>query len=136
MVWQESGANGGGDNQAWVRLGDNTSDRLLRFATEDSGGGAILNVGDGDIPGGLTDNNWHYLVTVRQGNRTSVYIDGVKVGEMSGTTTKNVSNEQDFKIATQQRGEGFESYFTGSIDDIVIYNKALSEAEIAALFEM
>src|SRR5699024_4383622 len=66
MIWQESGAEGSGDNQAWLRIGDNTTDRLLRFATEDAGGGNIINYGNG-LESGVSDNNWHHVVCVREG---------------------------------------------------------------------
>ncbi|WP_335964758.1 PKD domain-containing protein [Galbibacter sp. PAP.153] len=135
MLWQESGANGPGDNQTWLRLGDNTSDRLLRFATEDSGGGAILNVGAAEVPTGVADNNWHFLVCVRQGGLTKVYVDGTLSKEMSKTVTKEVSNGQDFKIGAQETSPGeLGNYYQGAIDDIVIYNKALTETEIATLY--
>ena len=135
MVWQESGANGPGDNQAWLRIGDNSSDRLLRFATEDSGGGAILNVGEAET-GGVSDGEWHYVVTVREGSTTRMYIDGDLVKEMDKSAIKDVSNEQDFKIAMQEGEDGYHTFFTGQLDDMVIYNKALTSEEVAELYNL
>jgi PKD repeat protein len=133
MVWQESGKNGSGDNQAWLRLGDNATDRKLRFAVEDSGGGAILNVGsEADV----TDNGWHHVVCVREGSTTRVFIDGVQVKETKSAAVKDVSNEQNFKIGAQDGASGFNNFFTGSLDDMVIYNKALTPAEVSTLYNL
>ncbi|SDB58815.1 PKD repeat-containing protein [Flavobacteriaceae bacterium MAR_2010_188] len=137
MVWQESGANGPGDNQSWVRIGDNTESRILRFATEDSTGGAIMNIGTADITNGVANGLWHYVVAVREGVNTRVYVDGVFIQEKTGTNVKNVSNEQDFKIASQETNPGtYGNFFKGSMDEMIIYNRALSEAEILTLFNL
>ena len=133
MVWQESGKNGSGDNQTWLRLGDNATDRKLRFAVEDSGGGTILNVGS---EANITDNGWHHVVCVREGSTTRVFIDGVQVKETSSAAVKDVSNEQNFKIGAQEGATGFNNYFTGSLDDIVIYQRALTPAEVSALYNL
>lgn len=133
MVWQESGAGGGGDNQAWLRIGDNTSDRLIRFATEDSGGGNILNYGSGP-DSGVSDGTWRHVVCVREGSNTRLYVDGERVGEMERSSVKNISSDQDFKIGTQEGPEGsYHTYFSGALDDLIIYNKALTDQEVENL---
>lgn len=135
MIWQESGANGSGDNQTWLRIGDNTTDKLLRFDTEDAGGGNILNYGNGP-ESGIGDNNWHNVVCVREGGATRLYIDGEKKGELTKPGAKLVSNSQDFKIGAQEGPVGtYKTYFTGLIDDLTIYNKALSDDEVASLYQ-
>lgn len=133
MIWQESGKNGTNDNQTWLRIGDNTTNRLTRFNVEDNTGSAFVNLA---AEGKVSDNAWHHMVCVRQGQTTSVYIDNVKVGSANASTLKNVSNGQDFKIGFQEGATSNSSFFNGNIDDVIIYRKALSEAEIAALFNL
>lgn len=135
MIWQEAGANGSKDNQTWLRIGDNTTNRLIRFDVEDAGGGNIINYGNGP-QSGVSDNKWHNVVCVRDGGKTRLYIDGKKVSELDKSTVKVVSNSQDFKIGTQEGPLGsFHTFFTGSLDDIRIYNKDLTDLEIDELYK-
>lgn len=134
MVWMESGGiNGPGDEQAWLRLGDNSTDRKLRFAVEDNTGGKILNVADG-----VADDTWHYVVCVREGLTSRVYIDGNLITESDGPSIKDTSSDMPFKIGAQEDkgGNSFINYFTGQLDDMVIYNRALTATEISELFDL
>jgi len=132
MVWQESGKKGSKDNQTWLRMGDNTTDRYARFTTEDESGGKIINMG---TEGRLSDNAWHHVVCVREGTNMNVYVDG-KLVKQESTAVKNVSNEQNFKIGAQENATGFLNYFNGMLDDMVIYKKALTAAEVTALYTL
>lgn len=135
MVWQESGANGGGDHQTWLRVNDNSTNRVVRFDTEDNTGGSILNYGNGE-GSGLGDNQWHQVVCVREGATARLYIDGEKKGELTKSTVKDVSSSQDFKIGTQEGPIGsYHTYFSGSLDDFKVFNKALTDQDIAYLYE-
>jgi len=133
MLWQESGKKGAGDNQTWLRLGDNTTDRVLRLDVEDATGSAILNLG---AAGKVSDDQWHHVVAVRQGTVTSVYIDGVKKSSLTASGLKVVSNDEDFKIGVQEGATSNSSFFNGDIDDVLIYNKALTDAEVLELFNL
>lgn len=133
MIWQESGKNGTNDNQTWLRIGDNTTNRQTRFNVEDNTGSAFVNLGP---EAKVSDNAWHHMVCVRQGQTTSVYIDGQLIGTANANSLKAVSNGQDFKIGFQEGATSNSSFFNGNIDDVIIYRKALSEAEITALFNL
>lgn len=131
FIWMESGKGGSKDNQAWHRMGNNTSTQLLQLATEDQDGGSFVSVGEN---GRVSDDVWHHTVCVREGLVTRVYVDGVKVGEATAKAVKNVSNEADFKIGVQEGTGGFNNYFNGQMDDMIIYGKALTDEEVAELF--
>jgi len=130
MVWAEGGANGGGDNQTWLRLGDNT-DRQIRFCVEDGTGGTIQN---SDLS--VSDGQWHHVVCVREGRVSRVYVDGLLIKEGTAPVVKEVSSSQPFKIGAQASGSAYSNYFTGLIDDFLTYNRALSEEEVRRLFEL
>ncbi|MDM1295913.1 PKD domain-containing protein [Sphingobacterium sp. N143] len=142
MVWQESGDKGSKDNQTWLRLLSNTTDQLVTFATEDAKGGAFVNLNEAQ-KGRWQPGEWFHVVTTRTGLKTSIYINGALAKEgSSGSGVKVVSNAGDFKIG-MQRGTNaadgsftFGNYFNGMMDDLVIYNKALTAAEVAALFKL
>lgn len=131
MIWQESGKNGSGDNQSWLRMGDNATTQFLRFNTEQPGGSSILSIG---IEGKLNNDQWNHFVCVRTGTNLSVYINGTKVKEMTTPSIRNVTGNQPFKIGLQQGATSFSNYFNGQIDDLMIYKKALTPAEITALY--
>jgi hypothetical protein len=133
MLWQESGKIGSGDNQTWLRMGDNTTDRRLRFTIEDNTGSTIINMGAAAF---IADNAWHHVVAVRQGTTTTVYIDGVQRGTGTAANLKVVSNDQNFKIGVQEGAASNSSFFNGELDDMIIYNKALTLAEIQALYNL
>jgi len=133
MLWQESGKNGSGDNQTWLRMGDNATDRRLRFAVEDNTGSTIINMGASAF---VADDAWHHVVAVRRGTVTTVYVDGVLKGTGNAANLKVVSNDQDFKIGVQEGASSNSSFFNGEIDDVIIYNKALTLTEIQALYNL
>jgi len=135
MVWQESGGKGSGDNQTWVRiLGSATN--LTSFSTEDAAGGSTINLttAANGTAAKTNDGVWHHIVTTRQGLITTIYIDGVKVTERSSTVgVKATSNEGTFKVGMQENVSGYLNRFNGMIDDLIIYKKALTQAEVTAL---
>jgi PKD repeat protein len=138
MIWAESGGKGSGDNQTWLRLGANTTTQLLGFATEDSGGGSFLGMSEAE-KGKMYDDVWHHVVCVRQGLVTRVYVDGVKAKEVTANAAngiKEVSNAGNFKIGAQEGTSSFSNFFNGQLDDLIIYKKALTQAEITALYNL
>jgi len=87
-----------------------------------------------------TDNAWHHLVgTILADGTHYIYVDGVQQTAHSGTGTfgPDIIN-MPFTIGT-----GYGDYanytnyyesFTGYIDDVRLYNRTLSSAEIKALY--
>ncbi|WP_126973628.1 PKD domain-containing protein [Gynurincola endophyticus] len=133
VLWQEAGKNQTGDNQSWLRLNDNTTDRRMRFNTEAPGGGSIINLGE---PGDLRNNVWRHVVCVREGTSMRVYVDNIMVGSMTTPNIRNVSGDQDFKIAFQEGPTSFSNFLIGALDDLIIYKKALTAQEITDLFNL
>ena len=78
----------------------------------------------------MSDNNWHFSVITYSGSEIRIYIDGlldtvqVKSLQTNGTT---------LRIGERVLGLGGEYYY-GFIDDIRIYNRVLSDAEIQVLY--
>lgn len=133
MIWQESGKNGSGDNQSWLRMNDNATTQFLRFNTENPGSAIISMATEGKV----NDDAWHHIVCVRDGLLTKVYIDGVKVKEMTTTAVKVVTGAgQLFKIGAQEGLTSMSNYFNGMIDDLIIYKRAMTDAEVQTLFNL
>jgi len=86
-----------------------------------------------DIDAGLADGNWHhYALTVASGIGADVYIDGaLKVSEQSRggdafdpATDLFLGGRSDLNSAR---------FFGGALDDVRIYDRALTEVEVAGL---
>lgn len=83
----------------------------------------------------FTVNDWHHVAAVRNNGTISLYIDGVfrlSASEGSGTPSYPIN-----MIAGGMAWSGFSppryNPFGGKIDEIRVYNRALSAAEIALL---
>lgn len=82
----------------------------------------------------LADSNWHHVAfTFQSGvtDGTKIYVDGVP----KLTTTTSVANQlTDLWIGGGGSGSGSERQsFGGLIDDVRIYNRVLSDGEVAAI---
>ena len=84
--------------------------------------------------GNVLDGNWHHVVWGLDANNTVFYyIDGQPqsnlptVGAVTGETELVFGGRLDQSLP-------FTDFFTGKIDDIRIFNRGLTEAEILALF--
>ena len=74
------------------------------------------------------DNKWHHVVNTYDGAYMKMYMDGVEINSFAKTGT--ISGLTDLLI-----GRYSSSYqFTGSVDDVRIYNRALTATEIKASY--
>jgi hypothetical protein len=81
---------------------------------------------------GLPDTDWHHVAVTRAGDTVTFYIDGINAGTatMSGAFPNNPNS---IRIGTDGPAWDAGSMFNGSIDEVRIYNRALSGAQIQAL---
>ena len=79
-------------------------------------------VSDADLP----LNQWSHLVAVRSGNNMLMYVNGVKQTSEATFTLTSPNTGVNFLVGQSSFGE----YFNGLIDEVRIYNQALSAAEI------
>lgn len=77
-----------------------------------------------------TDGKWHHFVGLYDGNETAIYLDGVK---RASTTTKTYPTGTDFIVIGTEIDLVSWNY-TGSLDDVAIYNRALTPADIASIY--
>lgn len=78
----------------------------------------------------ITNGDWHYIGFVWDGTHRTLYVDGVMVAEDTQNALGNSNN--GLYIGT---GKGMElgTFFSGFIDDVRIYNVALTTDEVASL---
>ncbi len=100
---------------------------LVGFTYRDAGGTWTNRVESS--PNTVNDGNWHFIVAVRDkssANPNKLYVDGVLVDESTDPTTLG------FDVDHHEIGRDYISgaYFDGTIDEVRIYNRALSAEEI------
>jgi len=79
----------------------------------------------------LSVNTLYHLVGVREAGTLHVYIDGVIKG--SGSAPSDVNVDRNLMIA-RNPDTTYPRNFNGIIDEVAIYNRALSEGEVMQLF--
>jgi hypothetical protein len=77
-------------------------------------------------------NTWYYLTGVYNGSLMTLYINGVVVA--TSVQSGNILNSSYAAVIGNQGVGACASFFPGSINDARIYNRALSPAEIMALY--
>jgi len=102
-------------------LGFNGGSRTLR-ATSENAAGSIVTF---DLVSNrvVDDGNWHYGVFTFNGTTGIMYVDGTTAGSSTGTFNNN--NHTNY-IGRRENG----AYFSGSIANVQIHNRALSATEI------
>lgn len=92
--------------------------------------GTYLNSGGGFYSTGfkidVLSTGWHHMAAVGSGTTTAFYIDGASVGSSSAKSTTEVYGFGAHYSGVQR--------FTDAIDDIRIYDRALSTSEVSFLF--
>jgi len=128
-------------HQTIISKGDN-SWRLARAGDSDSiefacnGAAATKWDGVGEVPWAVTgttsvnDGKWHHIAGVFDGSALCLYIDGLLESAKSDSNSVDVSN-YDVYIAENAQVPGRQ--WNGLIDDVRIYNYALSQAEIVSI---
>jgi len=81
----------------------------------------------------LNDGQWHHLVFQRTGSTNSeIYVDGFLIGTKNNNPSGNIVQPVDLWIgAINIAGR----YWLGEIDEVAIFNRALSATEIANIYE-
>jgi hypothetical protein len=100
----------------------------IQFYIEDTGGAGSSIIGNTK----LEDGNWYHVVGVRDTaeDKLYVYVNGLSdTTPVTDTTTTTLATTQDFWIG---RMPYYNYFFDGTIDDVRIYDRALSAEEIQA----
>ena len=106
---------------------DYTNKVVARFKTSSS------NVTcEGPVP---SSGVWHHVVAVydRSNNQISLYLDGA-LEATAAIGSGSLDNNYDFQIGAYGYGSVPANFFKGALDDVRLYDKALSASEVSTLF--
>ena len=82
-----------------------------------------------------TSGKWNHFTIVKQGKVVRNYSNGILVSTNTYTGSAIKTNTNPLMIGAVN-AERVRAFFTGSIDDIRIYNRALSETEVKSLYNV
>ena len=126
-IYAKGGDSGGGHRYALIM--SETTEGVLTLVTDDDATKYVV-----DSISVTNDDQWHFVTGQREGNAIRLFIDGQLEGtataaegyDLSGTTQHNAY----VGAVTNNGDSSLYKLFNGLIDDVRIYEQALSEAEI------
>jgi len=114
----------------WRTLVDKDVDRYYLMTSSDATGGPAVggtftNGTQLYAPAALAANTWTHLAATYDRTTLRLYVNGVQVASRSSTTAVDTS-ANNLNIGANSYGE----YFAGRIDEVRVYNRALTVNEI------
>lgn len=116
------------DSAGWAFQSNPAANRLSWFIG--AGGGGSTNFVGVESTVNPFDGAFHHIAGTWDGNNIRLYIDGV----LQGTTafTSPVNNTRAVNFGYAWGGGSNQRWFNGIVDEVAVYQRALSEAEIRA----
>jgi hypothetical protein len=83
----------------------------------------------------VADNEWHFIAGTFGNKTLHMYVDGQRQGEAQSAGQVDINpNDWPLMVAGEASSNGGQQYF-GSIDEVAMYNRALSADEVMAIFQ-
>jgi hypothetical protein len=87
----------------------------------------------------IADGEWHHVIGVRDGaaNQNRLYVDGVLEGTLNQTFAADFSAPGNLPVAIGYLtpwGDENQLHFIGDIDEVAIFNRAVTTSEAAAFY--
>ncbi len=122
-----------GEENEWIAKGDHA------WALKEKGDGRFeYFIYDGtwiapSVPLGVTyDAAWNHFAGTYDGKTLKMYINGEKVQSMEHAGTIAVSGHE---VHLGHNSEVVDRFFEGALDEVMIYNRALTDAEIKSVYD-
>ncbi|MDG9715816.1 sialidase family protein [Streptomyces sp. DH24] len=124
LLWM--GGIGTGQPQVWLR-GEPANNRVQGLMTVRDGAAAPRSASV-RTTGAYNDGQWHQLALRRAGGELTMFLDGAPVGSVAAPAG-SVSRNSPFGVHVGQRMDS-RAFFTGAIDDVRVWNRALTDEEL------
>nr|WP_321267709.1 LamG-like jellyroll fold domain-containing protein [uncultured Sulfurimonas sp.] len=85
----------------------------------------------GNIGTGITQDNWHFIAVIYDGSTLSTFIDGVKSTNASPNGNFANATGSPFTIGTTLHSD---TSFSGLVDEVKIFNIALSDGAVNTIY--
>ena len=115
-----------------VYLGWSSHDQSLRFIVREG----ESNQNDLVISASIEPHRWYHIAAVRSGDSSTVYINGTPIGSQSAGANVDTGSGGLVRIGNDIAIEDLESRpFKGRIDEVQLFDHALSPAELGAIYD-
>src|SRR3989344_5005485 len=84
----------------------------------------------GEVSAPYSGTGWQHILGIKRGSALELYINGAKVATTSSGATLTANNNP-LRAATW---DSTSEFLTGTLDDIRVYNRALSGAEVTSVY--
>jgi len=135
-VWIKTTLSG----QQAILSGANSSqnNELLLFFPNGSTLRTYLKGANNSYSAALDNGTWHHVAWMREGSREQVYFDGTLLGTNSVVGTAITIGSNGLWLGSEQDtvGGGWDSNqeYVGTMDEVYLYKRALSESEIETIW--
>ena len=126
-IYGKGGDTGGGHRYCLII--SETTEGVVSLVTDDDVTKYVVN-----STSVTNDDEWHAIVGLREGTSLRIYIDGVLEGSDTPAETYSLAGTKQHNAyigaITDHTNNVLYKLFSGLLDDVRIYNKALSDGEI------
>jgi len=82
------------------------------------------------------DDTWHHVVITRSGSRVGIHLDGKLDAQEDTGLVFDVGSDAPLRLGTGVcAGQAGTAHFSGQLDELRIFNRALKADEVEALFQ-
>jgi PKD repeat protein len=141
-AWFKTTSSFGGKIVGFGDRTDRNSGSYDRHVYMTNSGQLVFGVAPGSAktiitPGTYRDGNWHHVVGTLQGGIQTLYVDGTVVGTKTDAGGAAPISSGYWRvggdtIGTSWPSRPFSSTFSGQIDEVAVYNRALSPEAVAS----
>ncbi len=110
------------DQNWWLRASESGNPKGVIFGI---GGGSASSVSESALSFDTDPDEWHHVAAVYNGIAVTLYLDGEFMGSQAATLDTAKTRFSFGRIRN-----GGSDYFEGGLDDVRIYNRALSQTEL------
>ncbi len=135
---READIGGASDRRGWgIILRSVGTIRMVLSNDDNPADNASLEV---DTTTAWNDGSWHHVVTTWDGNGSgtasgiTIYVDGVSQSLSVSSATLGAATIQGSGPLNIARFEGGPAYLDGQMDEVSVYNKELSAAEVTTIY--
>ncbi len=112
----------------WIQVEPNSGNVIRAQISTDKGSTRTLTA-----PGDFVDNQWHHVALVRDVDGVALYVDGQVAATGASIGTGSVSADARTGIRVGARVDGIHAQFVGGIDEVWLFDTALTAEQIAGL---
>lgn len=140
VSWWEYRTNNASSTAAIVR--DNTNLPSFAFGLSNAGStlgvyitsnGTAWDIANNKSLGSVTQNTWNHFLVTRSGSTFTTYKNGAQTDTWTSSGTIKTSSSQ---LLFGQYVSNSTTYFAGRLDDVRVYNKAVTASELKNLYNM